>query len=121
MVVVPINLDANGFGGMSTPIPASFQGVSWSLEVLAASSRSEGSTLYRSMTWGSCTNCPPNPNDVEVPLDEEFVWAGVINDTPNLGTSNYPPDDANFTLRGADLDIVDLRTPGVDNSDYYYY
>jgi len=104
-------------------IPATYQGVSWSLEALAASSRSEGSTLYRSLTWGTCVNttCPPNPNDVEVPLDEDFVWAGVIDDAPNLGAGNYPPDDANITLRGADIDLVDLRTPGFDGQNYYYY
>jgi hypothetical protein len=92
----------------------------WSLDALAASSRSEGSTLYRSISWGSCgSSCPSDPEDVEAPLSQDFQWAAVVADLP--GTSNVASQvDALLTLRGADIDLIDIRMPGYDPSYYYY-
>lgn len=77
------------------------------VDVLALSSRSEGSTLFRTMTWGSCTACPDDPSDLQVALTDEPVWAPAV--SPVLGVAGAP-EDALITLRGADLDIVELRT-----------
>ncbi|MBW2454591.1 MAG: hypothetical protein JRI68_08775 [Deltaproteobacteria bacterium] len=91
----------------------------WSLDVLAASSRSEGSTLYRSISWGTCvSDCPSDPEDVEAPLSGDFQWAAMVTEVTgsfNVQTSS----DAMLTLRGTDIDIIDVRTPGYDS--YYYY
>jgi len=98
-------------------IQAASQAV-WSLDVLAASSRSEGSTLYRSLSWGTCgSDCPSDPDDVEAPLSDEFQWAAMVTDL--AGSFSAPSTlDAFLVLRGADIDIIDLRTPGFDS--YYY-
>jgi hypothetical protein len=97
----------------------------WSVEVLSAAGRPEGSTLYRSMTWGSCAQqCPADAGDVEASLDQDFQWARVVAEADGavqLGTfgTTGVPDDAVLVLRGADIDIVDLRTPGFEGSDPY--
>ncbi|RLB46264.1 MAG: hypothetical protein DRI90_27520, partial [Deltaproteobacteria bacterium] len=91
----------------------------WSLDALAAASRSEGSTLYRSISWGSCgTDCPSDPEDVQAPLSQDFQWAAVVDD---LQGSSYVLSqiDALLTLRGADIDLIDIRLPGYDNSYLY--
>jgi len=94
---------------------------SWSLDVLAAATAPEGSPIYRSVTWGTCAGqCTDDPADVQAALKSEFQWAKVVEGL--AGTAGpYPPDDAELTLRGADIDIVDLRLPGFDSYDQYYY
>jgi hypothetical protein len=88
----------------------------WTLDALAASSRPEGSAIFRSLTWGSCgPTCPADPGDVEAPLDEEFVWVTLVDEQP--GSNGQPiPGDAVITLRGKAVDMIDLRTPGVPQS-----
>ncbi len=91
----------------------------WSLDVLASSSRSEGSTLYRSLSWGTCgSDCPSDPVDAEAPLGEDFEWAAMVDEVQG-SFSAQTSSDAMITLRGAALDIIDLRTPGFES--YYYY
>ncbi len=93
----------------------------WSLDVLAAASRSEGSTLFRSLTWGNCGSaCPSDPDDVQAPLAQDFQWAGMVDDLPG-SPSATSQTDALLTLRGADIDIIDIRTPGFDQATYYGY
>lgn len=93
----------------------------WSFDVLAASTAPEGNTLYRTLTWGSCANgCPGAAGDVQAQLKEDFQWAKVVENLPGT-TGTYAPVDAELGLRGADIDIVDVRTPGYDGSydDYF--
>jgi hypothetical protein len=90
----------------------------WNLDVLAASTVSEGSVLIRAITWGSCGGgCPPEPNNVEVTLSDGFDWAQVV--VKQEGADTTVPDSAELVFSGANIDIVALRTPGYDN--HYYY
>jgi hypothetical protein len=87
---------------------------SWSLEVLAAARPlgASGNHLFRSFDWGSCAlECPQDAPEVEASLEEDFAWVAVVED---LGGTHgaFVPDDATLTLRGADIDLLDLRTPG---------
>lgn len=112
-----VELGPAGTGTLSILINAIGAGnsVSWTLDVLSASSRPEGSTLYRTMTWGSCgATCPSDFGDVEAALDHDFKWARVVDDAPGTGLGVFIPDDAVVTLRGADIDLIDIRTPGFD-------
>lgn len=91
----------------------------WSLEALVASTRPEGSTLFRSLTWGSCgATCPADPADVQANVSEDFQWVRVIDDYAgsNFDPATFQtiPDDAALIFRGADLDLLDLATPGFD-------
>ncbi len=95
----------------------------WAIEVLAASSRPEGSTIYREINWGSCKGCPSTPKDAEAALGEEFEWVRVIENQPAFQTwssSAALASDSLIIFRGADIDIVDIRTPGYDNQYGYY-
>ena len=94
-------------------IPASGQ-PTWSLDVLASSTRPEANTLGRTLTWGSCgAACPPDPADAEAPLQEGFQWITIIDS--ELGSNlALPPDDASVILRGRDMEILDIRTPGFE-------
>jgi hypothetical protein len=125
-----VRLGPSGQGSLSILISAlgAASQPNWSVEVLVAAGRPEGSILYRSMTWGSCPqSCPADLGDVEAALDQDFQWARVITDAKGQTTSTpmpgFPPtvaaipDDAVITLRGADIDIVDLRTPGFEGFD----
>jgi hypothetical protein len=91
----------------------------WTLEALVASNRPEGSTLFRSLTWGSCgATCPADPPDVEADIDEDFAWTRVVDDSEGTsftpGNTEVVPDDASIIFRGADLDLLDIATPGFD-------
>jgi len=93
---------------------AAVQSPFWSLEVLAASNRPEGSTIFRTLTWGSCgANCPPDPGDVQAPLSQDFAWVNVLENEQGVTfvVSTDIPNDAVVTFRGADIDILDIRTP----------
>lgn len=95
----------------------------WSLDVLAASARPEGSTIFRTITWGSCaSSCPADPDDTEAALAEDFEWITMVTgETGAVQFSDPIPDDALLTFTGADIDIVDIRLPGWDHDSYYYY
>jgi hypothetical protein len=122
-----VRLGSSGKGTLSFPINALGAATQpqWSLQVLSAAVRPEGSTLYSSMTWGSCgTACPADVGDVEADLNQDFQWAQVVSGATGVPTTITPagtptliPDDAVITLRGTDLDIVDLRTPGFEGFD----
>lgn len=91
----------------------------WSLEALVASTRPEGSTLFRSLTWGSCgATCPADPADVQATASEDFEWVRVIDDyeggTFDPSAFQPIPDDAALIFRGADIDLIDIATPGFD-------
>ncbi len=95
----------------------------WTLDALVASTRPEGSTLFRSLTWGSCgTTCPADPTDVEAPVEEDFTWVRAIDNSQ--GTSFDPsslggaPDDAALIFRGADIDLVEISTPGFEEQQF---
>ncbi len=97
----------------------------WSFEVLAASTRPEGSRLFRTITWGSCgATCPADPVDVEVALSNDFEWAIVVDDAEGATVDPFlpSPDDAALVFRGADIDLVDVATPGVDQyrDDFFF-
>ena len=99
-------------------IPATMA-TTWSLDALAASSRPEGSTLFRALTWGSCgATCPQDPPDVQVPLTEDFQWGSLLSDYDGSrgdpSTFTPVPDDAVLILRGSDVHLLDLRTPGYE-------
>ncbi len=96
-------------------IPA-VQQSTWSLEVMGVSNRPEGSTLGRDeIDWGSCgVACPENVVGIEVDLPEDVSWARVVDAA--RGTSFAQPTGAELVFRGTDLDIIDLRTPGVDQN-----
>ena len=104
-------------------IPPAFSysvGETWSLDVLAASSRPEGSTLVRLLSYGSCgAACPPDPADVEANLTEDVSWVSVVSDLPTSEGQSYP-SDAVLIFRGADIDILELRAPGYDQNSVYY-
>jgi len=105
-------------------IPAALQGGTWSLDVLTASSRAEGSTLYRTITWGSCGGaCPADPADSQAELNDDFAWVPLVVDQPGYvpNSGEQLLDDATLILTGADIDIVDVRTPGYDPYNFYYY
>jgi hypothetical protein len=96
-------------------------GATFSLDVLAAANplRAEGNVLFRTLTWGSCgTQCPPEPSDSEASLSEDYAWAEMVKDLASA--QGVAPDDAVIELRGADIDILDLRLPGLDPDSYYY-
>lgn len=103
-------------------IPAVHQ-ASWSFEALVASRRPEGSVLGRpEIDWGSCgVACPGVIEGVEVDLTDEVRWASLVENRLGTGTpttvaiSPIPPD-AVIILRGADIDILDVRTPGFDEN-----
>jgi hypothetical protein len=104
-------------------IAAANQGT-WSFEVLAAASRPESTSLFRTLTWGSCgATCPADPPDIEAEVTEDFAWLHVVDDSPgsNFSQSFVPvPDDAQLVFRGADIDLVDVRTPGFDPSQPFF-
>lgn len=87
----------------------------WSFEVLAAASplRADGNVLVRKFDFSSCdaASCPEQPADTQAALDEDFQWAVMVETIPG-SSSNPIPDSATITLEGADIDIVDFRTPG---------
>jgi hypothetical protein len=84
----------------------------WTLDALAAATRPEGSSIFRSLTWGSCgPGCPADPVDVGAPLDESYVWVTVVADQPGSNGAQIPTD-ASLILRATDVDLVDIRTPG---------
>ncbi len=96
----------------------------WSLLALAASTRPEGSTLFRTLTWGSCgATCPPDPADIEAPVEEGYTLIRVVNDSEgagagrDMGTVGIVPEDAVVVFRGADIDLADLTTPDFDASE----
>jgi hypothetical protein len=98
---------------------------SWTLEALAASTRPEGSTLFRSLTWGSCgATCPGDPADIEAVVDDNFTWVRVISDSEGTsfdqssGAQEVVPDDATLVFRGADIDLVDIGTPGFEEQQF---
>jgi hypothetical protein len=87
----------------------------WSLEALAAARplRPEGNLLFRSIDFGSCdaVTCPDQPPDTQAPLSEDFQWAVMVESLPGSATpGTVPPDDASLILRGADIDILELRS-----------
>lgn len=82
----------------------------FTLEVLAASSRPEGTALYRELTWGGCgAECPDDPVDVSVPLATDYSWAKMLDAVPGSDGRFTLGADALLTLRGASLDLLDLR------------
>jgi hypothetical protein len=123
--VTAVHFGSNGTGEFRiriNAISAANQSAQWSFEALAASSRSEGSSLFRTLTWGSCgATCPADPPDIEAEVTEDFEWLRVIDDYAgsNFNTTFVPvPDDAAISFRGADLDLIDVRTPGFDNNQF---
>ena len=97
----------------------------WSFEALAAARplRAEGNVLLRKFDFSSCdaVACPEQPVDTQAALDEDFQWAVMVETIPG-SNANPIPDSATLTLEGADIDIVDIRTPGfvppdVDDGD----
>lgn len=100
-------------------IPAVHQST-WSLDALVASRRAEGSVLGRpQINWGSCgVTCPGPIEGVELDLTEDLRWAVLVDTRPGTATSftgagsSTIPADAVITLRGSDIDILELRTPG---------
>jgi hypothetical protein len=92
----------------------------WSLDLLAASARPEGTTVYVELTWGTCTTvCPASdPQDASAPASESFQWLALVQGVEGAqispsSTERVPPD-AVLTFRGADVDIVDIRLPGYE-------
>jgi hypothetical protein len=104
-------------------IPAAHQ-ATWSFDALVASRRPEGSVLGRpEIDWGSCgVICPGVIEGVEVDLTDEVRWAVLIDGRPGTATqfaqfaASPIPADAVITLRGSDIDILDVRTPGFDEN-----
>jgi hypothetical protein len=92
----------------------------WSFEVLAAARplRPEGNLLVRKLDFSSCdaVSCPEQPVDSQAALDEDFQWAVMVETIPG-SNSNPIPDSAKLILEGADIDIVDIRTPGFEPPD----
>jgi len=80
------------------------------LDVLAASTRPEGSLLYRTLTWGNCAACPDDPADAQAAFGEDFEWVRAVDPVAVADTLSIP-DDAEVTFRGADLDLADIRAP----------
>lgn len=80
------------------------------LDVLAASTRPEGSMLYRTLTWGNCAACPDDPADGQAAFGEDFEWVKAVEPVALADTLSLP-DDAEVTFRGADLDLADIRAP----------
>ncbi len=90
----------------------------WTLDALATSSQPEGSSIFSSLTWGSCgPACPADPADVGAPLDDSFVWVTLVDDQPGSNGGTIP-FDAVVSLRGKAVDLLDLRTPGVPQNTY---
>ncbi len=84
----------------------------WSLEILARSTRPEGSEMFRVMTWSTCAACPPDPGDATGVVTGEFSWVRAVDNESGMSDAFASlPNDAMITLRGADLDIVNVRTP----------
>ena len=95
----------------------------WTLEALVASTRPEGSTLFRSLTWGSCgARCPSDPADIEAKVDDSFTRVVVVADFEGTnfeaGSTDIVPDDATIVFRGADIDLVDISTPGFEQQQF---
>ncbi len=126
--ITGVRFGASGFGELRirlNAINATTQN-EWSLETLVASTRPEGSTLFRSLTWGSCgASCPIDPADVEAPTTEDFQWLRVIDtyagSTFDPLTGMPVPDDAAVILRGADIDLIDISTPGFDGNPNQFF
>ena len=93
---------------------------SWSLDVLAASNRPEGSTIYGEINWGSCSGRPSTPKDAEASLGEGFEWVNMVDNQAGVSVWGSVDLASNSLIifRGADVDIIDLRTPG-STSAYY--
>ncbi|MSP24560.1 MAG: hypothetical protein EXR75_05225 [Myxococcales bacterium] len=83
----------------------------WTAEVLAVASRPEGSTLFRELTWGSCgAECPTDPGDASAPVTTDLGWAQLIDGVAGPGRNfTAIPEDAILTLRGANINLYDLR------------
>jgi hypothetical protein len=83
----------------------------WSFDVLARSTRPEGSELFRILTWSTCAACPPDPSDASGRVTQDYSWVRALNDYSGMSdASEALPNDAVITLRGADIDIVNVRT-----------
>lgn len=95
----------------------------WTMFALVASTRPEGSTLFRSMTFGSCgASCPADPPDIEVAVDEDYALVRVVDDLEGAnfteGSAQFVPDDASITFRGADMDLIGISTPDFDRQNF---
>jgi len=96
----------------------------WSIDALVASARIDGSELIRSVTWGSCSNCPDDPPDYSVDIGEDYAWVLVAEELEGLapyGTTGgiSVPTDAMLRLRGADIQIADIHYWSSDAGDEY--
>ncbi len=118
--VIGVRFGPSGSGQLSIRLNAiaAITAETWTLEALVASTRPEGSTLFRSLTWGSCgATCPSDPPDIEAIVSDDYTWAQVIENVEgtNLLPGEQPvPDDAALIFRGADIDLVDIATPGFE-------
>jgi hypothetical protein len=100
--------------------PGALHRAEWSLDALVASARDGRTVLLRAMTWGACRDCPDDPPDVAFSLPEDYDWAGLAQALPGVGEpdsyedATVIPADAWFVLSGADVQIADVRLPGID-------
>ncbi|MEM1033020.1 MAG: hypothetical protein AAGN82_21920 [Myxococcota bacterium] len=95
-----------------TQIPAVVE-PTWSLEALVAP-EGDGAQLQRdTIDWAGClVGCPPDIPPVVFDPIEGRGWAPVVE--AQRGTSFSSVGEVMMVLRGRSVDLLDLRTPGVD-------